>query len=104
MFTIHVRHPDIIQFINCKAEEGMIANANISVFVDNDFMTSVEKGGTYWTEFNGKKYNELDARDVFNRIVEGAWRNGEPGILFDDTINDNSPYRHVGARIEATNP
>lgn len=103
MFTESVYHPDILKFINAKQEEGKIANANISVVVDNRFMEMVENDEEYWTEFNGKKYHKYRARDVFEQIVEGAWRNGEPGLLFDDRIND-SPYKYAGVKIEATNP
>lgn len=103
MFTMSVYHPDILKFIHAKEEEGKISNANISVVVDDEFMRKVENNEKYWTVFKGKKYNEYYARDVFNQIVEGAWRNGEPGVIFDDRIND-SPYKYAGVKIEATNP
>ena len=103
MFTMSVYHPDILEFINAKFQEGKIENANISVVVDNEFMRKVETGETYWTIFGEKKYQELSARDVFNLIVEGAWRNGEPGFLFQDRIDD-SPYQYTGQKIQATNP
>ena len=104
MFTMSVRHPDIMEFIHAKTEEGKIANANMSVMADHNFMIAVQKDETYWTEFGGKKYQELRSRDIFEAIVEGAWRNGEPAFLFSDTINENSPYRHAGVKIEACNP
>lgn len=103
MFTMSVYHPDIVKFINAKKEEGKIANANISVVVDDAFMQAVENNETYWTEFNGKKYKEYRAKDIFDMIVEGAWRNGEPGILYGDQISQ-SPYSEVGQEIFATNP
>lgn len=104
MFTMSCRHPDILDFITAKSEEGMIENSNISVMVDDNFMEAVENNDPYWTEFKGKRYKELNARDVFNKIVDGAWSNGDPGLLFFDTINDKSPYRHDGIVIESTNP
>jgi len=103
MFTMSVYHPDILRFIHAKEQEGKISNANISVVVDDEFMKKVENDEMFWTEFKGNKYQELSAKDVFNQIVEGAWRNGEPGILFGDRIND-SPYKYAGVRNEATNP
>lgn len=103
MFTMSVYHPDILKFISAKSEDGKIHNANISVVVDDRFMNLVESDGEYWTEFNGKKYNKYKAREVFEKIVEGAWRNGDPGILFYDKIND-SPYKYSGIKIDATNP
>jgi len=103
MFTESVYHPDILKFITAKSEEGRIANANISVIVDDKFMEAVEKGEKYWTEFNGVKYQEYDARTIFDLIVEGMWKNGEPGVLFRDRIND-SPYKYTGQEIFSTNP
>lgn len=103
MGVMSVYHPDIKQFITAKTEEGRMRTTNISVMVDNTFMEKVERGETYWTEFNGKKYEELDAREVFDMIVDGAWKNGEPGILFYDKIND-SPYKYSNQEILATNP
>lgn len=103
MFTQSVYHPDILKFITAKSEEGRIANANISVTVDNAFMEAVVANSEYWTRFKGKKYQKYRARDVFDMIVEGMWKNGEPGILFYDRIND-SPYKYAGEELIATNP
>ena len=103
MFTESVYHPDIVKFITAKKEEGRISNANISVVVDNAFMKAVERDETYWTEFNGKKYDEYRARVIFDKIIDGMWQNGEPGVLFKDRI-DLSPYRYTGQEIFGTNP
>lgn len=103
MFTESVYQPDVKKFITAKSEEGKIANANISVVVDDAFMQAVENDKTYWTEFNGVKYDEYKAREIFDLIVEGMWRNGEPGCLFKNKIDD-SPYKYTGQEIFATNP
>ncbi len=103
MFTMSVYHPDILKFITAKEKEGTIANANISVVVDDKFMQAVKNDGEFWTEFNGKKYTKYRAVEIFEKIIEGAWRNGEPGLLFYDKIND-SPYKYAGVEIQATNP
>lgn len=103
MGTMSVYHPDIIEFITAKETEGKMTTTNMSVVVDNNFMQKVKNDEIYLTKFNGTEYKELRARDVFNLIVEGAWRNGEPGILFYDSMN-NSPYKYAGLKIEATNP
>jgi len=103
MFTMSVYHPDIKKFISAKTQEGRIANANISVVVDNNFMKKVESGEDYWTEFGGKKYAKYNAKEIFDEIIFGAWKNGEPGLLFYDAIND-SPYKYAGVEIKATNP
>ena len=112
MMTESVYHPDIIKFINAKTEEGRIENANISVTVDDAFMRAVIADEKHWTRFKFtnpdgsttvKKYDEYRARDIFEMIVEGMWKNGEPGILFYDKIND-SPYKYAGEELIATNP
>jgi ribonucleoside-diphosphate reductase alpha chain len=103
MFTMSVYHPDIIKFITAKTEEGRIANANISVVVDDNFMNKVINNENYWTEFNEKKYQKYNAKEIFDLIIEGAWRNGEPGILFKNRIDD-SPYTYTGQEILACNP
>jgi ribonucleoside-diphosphate reductase alpha chain len=103
MGVMSVFHPDILKFIRAKLVEGKMSTTNISVVVDNAFMKAVENDETYWTEFGGKRYQELRARDVFQMIVEGAWRNGEPGLLFKEKMNQ-SPYMFTGQVIDATNP
>ncbi len=103
MGTMSVYHPDIIKFITVKETEGKMTTTNLSVVIDNKFMEAVENDEIYWTEFNGKRHQEYKAREIFNLIVEGSWRNGEPGILFFDSIN-NSPYKYANQTIYATNP
>lgn len=103
MGALSVYHPDIIKFITAKSIEGKMKNANISVMVDDHFMEMVENDREYWTIFDDKKYNKYKARDIFNLIVEHAWKNGEPGLLFYDRIND-SPYKYTGQIINSTNP
>lgn len=82
MFTMSVYHKDIIKFITAKEEEGKISNANLSVVVDNEFMQKVENDETYQTYFDypdGRVYYDTyKARDIYNLIVEGAWKMGEP--------------------------
>jgi len=103
MFTISVYHPDVLEFINAKEEEGKIANANMSVVVDDKFMEAVKNNEKYWTEFDGVRYKQYNAKDVFDMIVDGAWRNGEPALLFQNRIDD-SAYKYSGQEILATNP
>ena len=103
MGTMSVYHPDIIKFIDAKETEGKMSTTNISVVVDNQFMQKVEEGSSFDTTFDGRVYESHKARDIFNRIVDGAWRNGEPGLLFYDKMNDG-PYKHSGQEVLATNP
>ena len=104
MLTISCYHPDILKFIRAKSTEGVMSTTNISVMVDDRFMQAVVDDGDYQTSFNGKVYDTLRARDVFDEMVQGAWLNGEPGALFSDAINNTSPYRYTGQHIYATNP
>lgn len=107
LFSMSVYHPDILKFINAKSVEGKISNANISVVVDNNFMQLVEHDSEYHTFFmyeDGPKEGPIyKARDIFNLIVDGAWKNGEPGILFYDRMND-SPYKYSNQEIMTCNP
>jgi ribonucleoside-diphosphate reductase alpha chain len=101
--SMSVYHPDILKFVDSKENEGVMRTANISVLVDDDFMDKVIKDESYYTFFGDKKYDKYHANDIFNLIVEGAWRNGEPGILFYNQMN-NSPYSVTGQEILTTNP
>lgn len=105
MGVLRCDHPDIIDFITAKDREGIFSNFNLSVGVTEDFMQALEKDEVYLLRNprNGAVTGSLHARDVFNLIVTQAWRTGDPGLLFLDTINRANPTPHLG-EIEATNP
>jgi ribonucleoside-diphosphate reductase alpha chain len=105
MGILRVDHPDIMDFIMCKAENDMLHNFNISVGLTESFMAAVEKDEKYdlINPRNGQSAGTLNARRVFDRIVRQAWQNGEPGIVFLDRLNRDNPTPHLGM-IEATNP
>ena len=105
MAVMDVHHPDIMDFITCKTTEGQIHNFNISVGASDEFMQSVDRGEDYELRDprTGQVVGKANAADVFTRIIEGAWLNGEPGTIFLDEVNRNNPTLHVG-RMTATNP
>jgi ribonucleoside-diphosphate reductase alpha chain len=126
MAVLRVDHPDIEEFVTCKTNENQITNFNISVGITDAFMQAV-KDDTEWTlrypdltdprakGFKGtfeqaeaagipfKKYKTLRARDLFEKIVQQAHHNGEPGVLFLDAANRSNPVPHL-YQLEATNP
>ena len=103
MGILRVDHPDIERFVAAKTIEGDLKNFNLSVGITDAFMKAVEDDKDYDLVFNDKVYKTLSARKVWETIVDGAWKNGEPGIIFLDTINRNNPLHPMG-EIEATNP
>ncbi len=105
MGILRVDHPDIMDFIMCKADQRQLNNFNISVGLTEAFMEAVERDVDYGiiNPRNGEPAGVLNARKVFSRIVNQAWLNGEPGIIFLDRLNRDNPTPLVG-EIESTNP
>ena len=105
MGIMRVDHPDIMDFIMAKRDQKVLTNFNISVGLTEAFMEAVENGGEYEIINPRSKdvVKKMDARKVFEHIVEMAWTNGEPGIIFLDRLNRDNPTPQVG-EIEATNP
>ena len=106
MAVMSVYHPDIKEFIACKKVEGDIHNFNISVAVDDYFMKKVETNSLYSLHdpHTNAVAGQESAREIFESIMMGAWRNGEPGMIFLDRINaDNKVLSEYGPMI-STNP
>ncbi len=106
MGILRVDHPDILQFIHCKEKEGEINNFNISVAITDKFLEALEKDEEYEliNPRNGDVVDKLKASFVWNEIANGAHKNGEPGIIFIDRINEKHPLSREVGEIEATNP
>ncbi len=103
MGILRVDHPDIEKFLVAKREEGILKNFNLSVGITTEFMEAVRDDNPFNLVFEGEVYSTVPARRLWGKIIEGAWLNGEPGIVFLDTINVANPLAPVGI-IEATNP
>src|SRR3989344_1478636 len=123
MAMIRVDHPDVLDFIECKKVEGDIRNFNISVTVTDEFMQQLEENPNqlWYCQFRGQKMKphqvlrypngavygseeiDITVGEIFSKLVEHAWLNGEPGIAFIDTINRTNPLPGLGP-IAASNP
>lgn len=112
MLSVSINHPDSESFIDAKMTEGKVTGANVSVKIDDEFMQAVVDGAKYVQKYpvyseNPKYKKEIDARQLWNKIVHNAWKSAEPGILFWDTIiRESVPdcYADKGYRTVSTNP
>lgn len=105
MGILNVDHPDILEFISSKEDLKAFTNFNISVAITDQFMKAVEQNTDYdlINPHNKEVVSKLNAREVFSKIVEMAWRTGDPGIIFLDRINEFNSTPNLG-KIESTNP
>ncbi|HUF66412.1 MAG TPA: vitamin B12-dependent ribonucleotide reductase [Gemmatimonadaceae bacterium] len=105
MGILRVDHPDIMEFITCKEDLTQITNFNISVAVTDAFMSALRTRSSYdlIDPHSKKVVGQLDAGMVWDKMILGAWRTGEPGVFYVDEANRYNPVPHLGA-YEATNP
>ncbi len=105
MGILNADHPDIIDFIEAKSDGVSLSNFNISVGATDEFMETASRGRN-WPLVNprtGKAVRSINARELFEMIINNAWRSGDPGLIFLDEINRHNPTPQLG-RLEATNP
>ncbi|NNF39644.1 MAG: vitamin B12-dependent ribonucleotide reductase [Gemmatimonadetes bacterium] len=105
MGILRVDHPDIRRFIACKDDTSQVTNFNISVALTDAFMEAVKTGTDYDLKSprTGEVVGSENAREVFDLIIHGAWKTGEPGTFFIDRANEYNPVPALGS-YEATNP
>ncbi|MBD1260229.1 adenosylcobalamin-dependent ribonucleoside-diphosphate reductase [Maribacter polysiphoniae] len=112
MLSVSINHPDAEDFIDAKMEQGKVTGANVSVRIDDDFMKAVANNTTYTQKFpiqssEPRFTKEIEANKLWSKIVHNAWKSAEPGILFWDTIiNESVPdcYADLGYKTVSTNP
>lgn len=112
MLSVSIKHPDSESFIDAKMTEGKVTGANVSVKIDDDFMKSVTEGIPYIQKYPVDSNDpfvtkEINASELWKKIVHNAWRSAEPGVLFWDTIiRESVPdcYADLGYRTVSTNP
>ncbi|MFY0714574.1 adenosylcobalamin-dependent ribonucleoside-diphosphate reductase [Seonamhaeicola sp. NFXS20] len=112
MLSVSINHPDSEDFINAKLEQGKVTGANVSVRIDDEFMKAVKNETEYTQKYpifssNPKVSKTIQAKDLWSKIVHNAWKSAEPGILFWDTIiNESVPdcYADLGYKTVSTNP
>jgi ribonucleoside-diphosphate reductase alpha chain len=103
--VLRVDHSDIVDFIRCKEDNSQVTNFNISVALTDTFMDAMRQDAD-WILINphtSERTTTVPARELFDLMVDMAWKNGEPGIIFIDRINRDNPTPHLGG-IESTNP
>ena len=105
MGVLRVDHPDILEFIEAKRQDGVLSNFNLSVAISDDFMKTLESDQDFplRNPRTGKVTRAVPAKELFNALVEAAWASGEPGVLFIDRINRANPTPGLSP-ISATNP
>lgn len=112
MLSVSIKHPDAEAFIDAKMVEGKVTGANVSVRIDDEFMNAAINGSTYTQKYpidsDAPKYSkDIDASQLWKKIVHNAWKSAEPGVLFWDTIVGESVpdcYADLGFKTISTNP
>jgi len=112
MLSVSIKHPDAESFIDAKMVEGKVTGANVSVKIDDEFMNAVQTNGLYMQQYptdsdEPTTIKEINAADLWHKIIHNAWKSAEPGVLFWDTILRESvpdSYADLGFKTVSTNP
>ena len=112
MLSVSIKHPDSESFIDAKMTEGKVTGANVSVKIDDEFMQAVVNGTPYKQQYpidssEPTNVKEINAAELWKKIIHNAWKSAEPGVLFWDTILKESvpdSYADLGFRTVSTNP
>jgi ribonucleoside-diphosphate reductase alpha chain len=100
---LNENHPEIFDFIHCKDDTESLQNMNISVSISDKFMNALINDENIDLEFNGKIYQTIKAKELWDEIISSAWKSGEPGVSFRDIMNDDNKNPHLG-EIVSSNP
>lgn len=103
MAVLRVDHPDVLEFVRAKQNDDSLTGFNVSVAVTDEFMDALARERTYELRFDGRRYGEADAVDVWEAIMRSTWDWAEPGVVFIDTINRMNNLWYC-EKIAATNP
>lgn len=105
MFCLKYDHPDLMEFLEAKLDNKELNNANISVLVDDEFFTLLDKKEDIVFKWQGEERCRISAQEIWNKIIQNAWKNGDPGILNFGLMNEQNTISYVvGGQISATNP
>jgi len=107
MITIHIDHPDVVDFIDVKRDLTKVNHANISVCITDKFMKAVERDEIFTLAFKNEKADvkrDVRARALWDKLVKSAWASAEPGIIFWDNVKNESPTEYNGMEVHGFNP
>jgi ribonucleoside-diphosphate reductase alpha chain len=105
MFCLKYDHPDLIEFLEAKLDDNELNNANISVFIDNDFLKLLDEDGEIIFKWQGEERGKIAAKRIWDKIIQNAWKNGDPGFLNIGLMNEQNTISYVrGGEISSPNP
>ena len=103
MISIDCDHPDVLDFAGVKSNRKKIQHANISVKLTNRFLRAVKENKSWELKFDGKVFDTIKAKELWDKIVENAWKFSEPGVLFWDTVKRFHNLEYA-SKLVGTNP